>query len=209
MELSMGVINRVLTFWSDGNLVERRKAWFVKSADFDSEIETKFRDDVRKASFGVYDTHAQTPYGALTLMNFLDQFPRNMFRVDPKLFATDLKALRIAKRVIANFLDIDLNVIQILFFYLPFEHSENRDDQNRAIVLSRELSDESYLKSAISHQDVISRFERLPHQNKALVRPTTLAEREFLNSFGSFWNNFMLFIVYALYNWKLRWNIAI
>jgi uncharacterized protein (DUF924 family) len=113
----MDVINRVLTFWFEENFEECRKAWFIKSADFDFEIKTKFGDDVKKASAEVYDIHAQTPEGALALMILLDQFLRNMSRGDPKSFATDSKALRIAKQTIANGLDIDLTVVQR--FFLP------------------------------------------------------------------------------------------
>ena len=182
----MEVINRVLTFWFDGNFEERRKVWFIKSASFDSEIKTKFGGDVKKASAGVYDTHAQTPGGALTLIILLDQFPRNIFRGDPKTFATDSKALRIAKQAINSGLVTDLTIVQKIFFYLLFEHSENMDDQNRAVELCQALGDESYLKYAIAHRRVISRFGRFPHRNKVLGRLSTVAEIEFLKSFKSF-----------------------
>ena len=113
----MDVINSVLTFWFSDNFKERRKVWFIKNADFDSEIKIMFGDEVKKASTGVYDYLVQTPEGALALMILLDQFLRNMSRGDPKSFATDSKALRVAKQTIANGLDLDLTVVQR--FFLP------------------------------------------------------------------------------------------
>ena len=112
----MDVINRVLTFWFRDNFEERRKVWFIKNADFDSEIKIKFGDEVKKASTEVYDYLAQTPGGALAFMILLDQFPRNIFRGDPKTFATDTKALNIAKKAIANGLDTNLTAVQKIFF---------------------------------------------------------------------------------------------
>ena len=182
----MDVINSVLTFWFSDNFKERRKVWFIKNADFDSEIKIMFGDEVKKASTGVYDYLVQTPEGALALMILLDQFPRNIFRGDPKTFATDTKALNIAKKAIANGLDTNLTAVQKIFFYLPFEHSEDMNDQERAVELCEALGDESYLKYAIAHRDVIERFGRFPHRNKVLGRPSTAAEIEFLKTFGSF-----------------------
>jgi uncharacterized protein (DUF924 family) len=111
----MTVINQVLTFWFGSNFEERRKAWFIKNANFDAEIKVKFESDVKKASTEVYDTLAQTPESALTLMILLDQFPRNIFRGNPKAFATDSKALRIAKQAIAVGLDTDMSTFQKIF----------------------------------------------------------------------------------------------
>ena len=182
----MDVINRVLTFWFSGNFEVRRKEWFMKSAAFDDKIKTKFEVDVKKASTGLYDTLAQKAEGALTLMILLDQFPRNIFRGDPQSFATDFKALGIAKQAITNGLETKLTVTQKIFFYLPFEHSENMEDQNQAIKLCEALGDESYLKYAIAHRDVINSFGRFPHRNKILGRQSTEEEISYLESFKSF-----------------------
>ena len=180
------VINRVLAFWFVGNSESHRKAWFIKSASFDDEIKSKFEDELKKASSGEYDNLTQMPRGVLTLMILLDQFPRNIYRGSPKAFATDFKALEIAKVAIANALDLDLNSIQRVFLYLPFEHSENMDDQNRAIELFQALGDESFLRYAIAHRRVIKRFGRFPHRNKVLIRKSTEEEIEFLENFRGF-----------------------
>ena len=182
----MDVIDRVLAFWFEDGFDKRRKAWFAKNADFDAQIRTQFWDDVEKASKGEFDKFSETPKGALALMIFLDQFPRNIFREDPKAFATDAKALKISKQAIANGLDANLSIFQKIFFYLPFEHSENMDDQNQAVELCQALGDEDYLKYAIAHRNVIEKFDRFPHRNKVLGRVSTADEIEFLVRFRSF-----------------------
>ncbi len=182
----MDVVARVLEFWYAGQFNERRKAWFKKDPDFDAEIRRQFGDDVEKASKGDYDHLAETPEGALALIILLDQFPRNLFRNDPKTFATDSKALALAKEAVAGGLDKELTPFQKIFIYLPFEHSENLQDQHRAVELCEALGDADYLKYAIAHRDVIAQFGRFPHRNKVLGRKSTKAEVEFLKNFDAF-----------------------
>jgi len=182
----MDVVDRVLDFWFAGNFNQRRKAWFVKDAAFDDEIRQKFGGDVEKAVAGDYDELVKTPEGALTLMILLDQFPRNLFRDDPKAFSTDVKVLGLAKVAIAKGLDAKLTTFQRIFLYLPFEHSENLADQDRAVELCEALNDADYLKYAIAHRDVIAQFGRFPHRNKVLGRSSTEDEIEFMKTFNAF-----------------------
>ena len=70
------------------------------------------------------------------------------------------------------------------FFYLPFEHSENLADQERAVSFYNATGDADGLKWAEIHADIIRRFGRFPHRNQALGRSTTPEEQEFLDSGG-------------------------
>ncbi|NLC61474.1 MAG: DUF924 domain-containing protein, partial [Gammaproteobacteria bacterium] len=72
------------------------------------------------------------------------------------------------------------------FVYLPFEHSEDIADQRRAVDLFRALGDEVSLDYAIRHLEVIERFGRFPHRNRALGRVSTPAEQEWLDAGGGF-----------------------
>ena len=180
------VVERVLAFWYEGNFNQRRKSWFKKDAAFDERIRQLFGDDVEKAASGEYDDLLESPEGALVLMILLDQFSRNLFRDNPKTFANDAKALKLAKAAIAKGLDKQLTTLQRIFFYLPFEHSENLDDQDRAVELCEAMGDADYLKYAILHRDVIKRFGRFPHRNKVLGRSSSKEEMEFLKTFNSF-----------------------
>ena len=59
-------------------------------------------------------------------------------------------------------------------------------DQERAVDLfaaGGAAARENYLYALI-HMDVIRRFGRFPHRNKALKRRTTAAEKAFLDSGG-------------------------
>lgn len=64
--------------------------------------------DYEQAAAGIYDNWSDSRDGALALIVLLDQFPRNMFRNDPRTFATDVKALEIAEMIVARGEDITL-----------------------------------------------------------------------------------------------------
>ena len=53
---------------------------------------------------------------------------------------------------------------------MPFQHSENLEDQNRGMLLFTALGDEEQLHYAGKHRDVIERFGRFPHRNAMLGR---------------------------------------
>ena len=53
---------------------------------------------------------------------------------------------------------------------MPFQHSEDHDDQNRSILLFTALGDDYQLNYAKKHRDVIQRFGRFPHRNAMLGR---------------------------------------
>jgi len=76
-----------------------------------------------------------------------------------------------------------------LFAYLPFEHSESLDDQERCLALMKEISvfpeTAEMPKWAEAHLVIIRRFGRFPHRNAALGRDSTLEEAEFLKLPGS------------------------
>jgi uncharacterized protein (DUF924 family) len=68
------------------------------------------------------------------------------------------------------------------FFYLPFMHSEALIDQDRSVRLYEALGEAKELRYATEHRDIVARFGRFPHRNRALGRDTTLAELAFLGS---------------------------
>jgi uncharacterized protein (DUF924 family) len=68
------------------------------------------------------------------------------------------------------------------FFYLPFMHSEALIDQDRSVCLYEALGDAEQLRYATGHRDIVRRFGRFPHRNRALGRDTTPAEQAFLEA---------------------------
>ena len=134
----------------------------------------------QKAIKGELDPLSETPEGSLALVIILDQFPRNMYRGTPQAFASDAKALKVAKEAVEKKFDRDLLPMQRMFLYLPFEHSENIDDQEQSVKFFENLGDELALKYAIEHRDAITQFGRFPHRNAILGRESTPEELRFL-----------------------------
>ena len=188
----MDVVERVLSFWYDEEAPDLAEdgnhlmAWFKKDKTFDRTILDQFEADVRAAANGEYDVLRKTVDGVLTLAILLDQFPRNLYRGSPKAFATDAMALDIVKGALKNGFDVKLGKTRRMFLYLPFEHSENLNDQNTAVRLFKASNDEQSYNYALEHYYVISRFSRFPGRNVALNRESTLEELEFLEIFGAY-----------------------
>ena len=108
-----------------------------------------------------------------------------MFRNKPRAFATDAKARDIARHAIKAGFDRALSAVERMFLYLPFEHSENLDDQFESVRLTRALAAEDPHSDALNyaeqHLEIIQRFGRFPARNAALGRESTEQELDFLN----------------------------
>ncbi len=175
-------IGDVLGFWLEE---VGPKAWFGKDAIFDQKIRDRF--------LILYEVLARWPAQdalasaerALATVIVLDQFPRNLFRGSASAFATDALAREVAAGAIAKGYDRELPEGARLFLYLPFEHSEDKDDQVRAVALISGLNDPELVGYALRHQAVIDRFGRFPHRNAALGRASTAEEQAFLAEPGS------------------------
>jgi uncharacterized protein (DUF924 family) len=162
--------------------------WFKKADAFDDAIRLRFEPAHHAAARGEHDDWATTTEGALALLLLLDQFPRNLYRGSAHAFATDPKALMIARAAVLAGHDRAVEANLQPFFYLPFEHSEDLADQDQGLALCTGLrdraGDEDTLKWAGIHRDIIVRFGRFPHRNAALGRLTTPVERAFLDEGG-------------------------
>jgi uncharacterized protein (DUF924 family) len=175
-------VGDVLDFWF-GTL--GRKSWFVKDAATDAQIKDRFLPLIEELSNTSIDAALTSADTALATVIVLDQFSRNVYRGDPRSFATDAQALAVAEAAIARGLDAQLPAERRVFMYLPFEHSENLADQDRSIALITALGDEEYTRYAHAHRDVVARFGRFPHRNAVLDRASTAEELAFLQQPGS------------------------
>jgi uncharacterized protein (DUF924 family) len=172
-------IAEVTGFWRSAG----QEAWFRKDDAFDDAFRTAHLDRHWRAARRELDPWNTSPEGALALMILLDQFPRNCFRRTAHMFATDPLARHLAGQAIAQGLDLDVPEDLRAFIYLPFEHSEDIADQERSVELFTPLGGE-VLKYAVVHLDIIRRFGRFPHRNRALGRETTAQEQAFLDAGG-------------------------
>ena len=176
----MATVEDILHFWFEESTP---KEWFTKSDEFDAQIKTRFGADYDIAAAGGFSDWRESASGCIALCILLDQFPRNMFRDDPKSFATDPLSREIAHHVLKRNFDAEDGMTDNhrCFLYLPFEHSEALDDQRLSLQLFQERTeDERYIDYATRHLDVIERFGRFPHRNKVLGRESTAEEIEFL-----------------------------
>lgn len=169
----------VVGFWREAGPAR----WFTKDAAFDEDFKARALALHETAAQGDLDPWSAHPEGALALMILLDQLPRNAFRNTPRMFATDAKALELAKAAVAAGHDAAVADDLRAFFYLPFEHAEDLDEQERAVALMTPLGGESLAYAEI-HRDVIRRFGRFPHRNAILGRKTTPDEQRFLDEGG-------------------------
>jgi uncharacterized protein (DUF924 family) len=169
----------VVTFWREAG----PERWFEKDTVFDEEIKRRFLATHEAAAAGKLHDWENTAEGALALLILLDQFPRNMFRNSARAYATDPLARAIAAGALVKGFDSVFPDLRS-FFYLPFEHSEDLADQERALALYKAAGDTDNLKWAEIHADIIRRFGRFPHRNAVLGRATTPEEQAFLDSGG-------------------------
>ena len=181
----------VLDFWfgraSEPGYGEFREEWFTKDPEFDRQVRDRFEALYEAAAAGDLDDWKDEARSCLALVILLDQFPRNMFRGDPRSYATDHKAQETAEYALDHALDRELPGFQRTFLYMPFMHSEDLEHQRRSVELFRRLggSETDSSQYAIRHMEIIERFGRFPHRNEVLGRQTTPEEAEFLTQPGS------------------------
>ena len=172
----------VIAFWCEAGY----ERWFVRDDAFDAQCRTRFLDAHLAASRRELDGWMDDARGALALVLLLDQIPRNIFRGNAHAYATDPLARHYAAGAIDAGFDRAVDPALRIFFYMPFEHSEEMADQQRAVALTTALGDASFSRYAIAHRDVIARFGRFPHRNAALGRANSPEEQAWLDAGGGF-----------------------
>lgn len=182
----------VLAFWFDP---AHEAKWFNSDAAFDAQIRQQFGYQVDAAATGRLNHWSATPSGWLALLIVLDQFPRNIYRNDPRAWMQDVLAQQMVVSGLEEGFDRELPPIQRVFAYMPLQHAEDIGLQRRSVQLFEGLRDsvaadecdryKGFLDYACRHESVVARFGRFPHRNAALKRETTREEQAFLAEPGS------------------------
>ena len=172
----------VLAFWFSK---ETTAKWFNGGTAFDALCRERFAHAIEAAKAGDLDHWAATPEGTLALVILLDQMTRNIYRGTPDAFSGDAAALAIAKAAVAKGFDGEIPSERRNFLYLPFQHSERLEDQERGMELFATNDVDDGLHWMRKHRDIIARFGRFPHRNAVLGRASTPEEVEFLQQPGS------------------------
>ncbi|MDX7746998.1 DUF924 family protein [Aeromonas veronii] len=170
--------------------------WWGKSSEADALLASRFGKLAEAAAKGSLAHWADTPSGRLALILLLDQLPRNIHRGTPAAFAQDPLARDLCLKGLSIGADKSLSPLERVFFYLPLEHAESREQQARSVALFEALAAEQagtpaqatfagFADFARRHQVIIERFGRFPHRNDILGRTSTPEEAAFLQQPGS------------------------
>ena len=174
---------QLLTFWFEDHGFSD---WFRGGEAFDEKVRAAFSGWWHALQAQPADAFLRDAQSALAAIILFDQVPRNIFRGSADAFATDTLALAMARHGLELGLDAGLETDQRLFFYLPFEHSEDLDDQHTSVRLITALGNADYLDFAKKHCAIIEQFGRFPHRNAVLGRANRPGEEEALRQ-GAGW----------------------
>lgn len=168
----------ILNFWFTEIGPNR---WFSLDLETDAMILEKYLKIHESAANDELKDWKDTPEGMLALLLLLDIFPRHMFRGTARAYQTDDAALELARVSIINHFDDRIDRTFKLFFYLPFSHSENMDNQRLATFYVRERTKEpSWVEFVNGRRQIVERFGRFPQRNHLLARDMTPEEDAFL-----------------------------
>lgn len=171
--------NAVLQFWFAETLPAQH---FKQDAAFDALIRDRFSAAHIAAAHGELAAWRSTASGRLAEVIVLDQFSRNLYRADPRAFATDGMALVLAQEALRAGADQELPPARRAFLYLPFMHSESRLIHVQAERLFAAPGLEDNHAFELKHKAIIDRFGRYPHRNRVLGRVSTPEEVAFLRT---------------------------
>jgi uncharacterized protein (DUF924 family) len=179
----------VLAYWFSDRA---RRAWFETDPEFDAELRERFGETHAAAVRGELDAWTGAPASCLALVIVLDQLSRNLYRGTPLAFAADALASAHADHALADGFDQRVPLERRMFYYLPYEHTEQLAAQQRAVALFEQLVADyrregtpdaeavEALEYARRHCEIIERFGRFPHRNAILGRTSTPEELAFL-----------------------------
>ena len=183
---------------ADDAIRAKRQAplWWGKNSETDALLSNRFGELAKAAAEGSLAHWADLPDGRLALILLLDQLPRNIHRGTPAAFVQDPLARDLCLKGLVLGADNALSPLARVFFYLPLEHAESREQQARSVALFEALAAEQtgtpaqetfagFADFARRHQVIIERFGRFPHRNDILGRTSTPEEAEFLQQPGS------------------------
>ncbi len=190
----------IVEFWigsADRESEEARRRgsmWFGADATVDRRIRESFSSVPADTAAGLYQDWRNHAHGALAGIVALDQFPRNLYRGSARAFAFDDAALDWSLSLYDSVLFEQLGWMSKVFALMPLQHSEELTIQELSVRRFAELAAQAIgeyreilngtAQYAEIHRDIVARFGRFPHRNRALGRESTDAERRFLDDGG-------------------------
>jgi uncharacterized protein (DUF924 family) len=186
----------VLDFWfrerpadAEAAMPQLRR-WFQGGPEVDREIVARFAPAVAAVLDGDFTSWEAEPRGRLALIILLDQLARSVHRDDPRSFAGDARAQRLAAEMLDRGLDRGLPFWERLFVDMPLRHAEDAALQRRALEAARRLMAEAppalapvaamAVEQSEKYLAIVERFGRFPHRNRLLGRRSRPEEEAFL-----------------------------
>jgi uncharacterized protein (DUF924 family) len=191
--------DQILQFWFGGMPVNKmpndsiRQRWFAQVLEFDQDIFKKFARHITAVMTGRFIDCKRTPMQTVALVVLLDQFSRNAYRNTSEAYACDNLATKLCFEMIEDGYDLSLPVVYRWFLYMPLQHSENINHQEKSVELFSRLHNQltmaedrmilsGVLEHAKQHRTIIKAFGRFPSRNLILDRHSTTAELSYLSS---------------------------
>lgn len=179
------------------------KLWFGGGTTVDGEVKKRFAADLewlQRESPPPGTTSSlplPSPNEALARVIVLDQFSRNIYRDDPRMFSADAQALALARQSVQAGYHMQIqHPCMRVFLFMPFMHAEELRAQEQGLALFKDTwerePEDSPFKELLAgnldymkrHMDIIVRFGRFPHRNGILGRTMRPEEEAFLVSGG-------------------------
>lgn len=164
----------LLYFWFHRLRPDQR---FGRDDAVDAALRRRFARDLAALRHRLPEEFLADPQTARAAILLFDQVPRNLFRQDPRAFATDPLARAITHGALRRGWIRGLTKAERQFLAMPLMHSEALADQRLSLRIYAGLGDAFVLSFARSHYRMIAQFGRFPHRNSVLGRTSTAAER--------------------------------
>ena len=160
---------QLLAFWFENHGMDD---WYGGGPEFDAEVRALAEDWHQALRSQPAETFLTDPDTALAAAILFDQVPRNIYRGHADAFATDSLARGIARGIVERGWHQNWPDERRQSACLPFQHSEDIDDQRESLRLFARFDDPTFQDYAQKHFDIVDRFGRFPHRNDALGRAT-------------------------------------
>ena len=153
------------------SISSRMGLWFGSTKDDDQGLQTNFGSLYQQAVAGDLRSWQQTAVNRLALILLLDQVPRCLFRGTAEAFSNDYQAASLCLAGIDQGVDLKLQDIERVFFYMPLQHVEDIVAQDAGVAAYKQLENETsgnpqmyknFREYAELHRDIIARFDRFP-----------------------------------------------
>ena len=185
-------INIILDYWFTGYYYKINvDKWFINGSKYDDEIKEKFSKLLKLAENNKLQNWYDTKEGFIAHTLLLDQFSRHIYRGSANAYKNDKICLSNIDKYLFKYMK-RLKPIELLFVLMPYQHTENRIEQERGLFIinclfknETRIYAKKIFKEALHHQDahlkIIEKFGRFPKRNNLLNRKSTNKEKQYIN----------------------------